>query len=217
MVVLELNKVVGRLGSWRTCTATKMMLNFCNNSQQVDTLIKYLVDSLQSYESGHGDALHPIPLDPEKTFMGEHVALKPVTNHKFHQFRHSLNEKLDAIMSTVVSATTSITGSGAEHTQTLINKSRTQIKHSPYGRPASISESASSLVSIPITDPVEDSSCTLPAPINGPATTATAQRTLKFPILGVLVPDLGHSSGAWKRAIKQWEEYDPTTKCALKD
>ena len=100
---------------------------------------------------------------------------------------------------------------GPERTQTLINQSRTRVRHSPYGH---VSKSAS--VSIPITDPVEDSGCTLP--VNVLATTAaTVQRTLNFPISGVLVPDLGHSSGAWKRAIKQWEEYDPTTKCALKD
>jgi hypothetical protein len=191
-----------------------------------------LVDSLQSYESGHGDALHPIPLDPENIFMGDHLALKPVTNHEFYEFKHSLgrlDDKLDSIMSTVALATgppnPSNTGShaGPERTQTLINKSRTRIQHSHYGPPASISEPA--LVSIvPITDPVEDSNCTLPAgpaPVNGPATmTATVRRTqaLNLPILGVLVPDLGHASGAWKRAIKQWEEYDPTTKCAaLKD
>jgi hypothetical protein len=101
--------------------------------QQVDTLIKYLVDSLQSYESGHGDALHPIPLDPEKNFMGDHLALKPVTNHEFYEFKHSLNrldDKLDTIiMSTVALATgppaTGNTGShtGPERTQTLINQS----------------------------------------------------------------------------------------------
>jgi hypothetical protein len=89
---------VGRLGSWRTCTAPEKMLNFNNNIRQVDTLIKYLVDSLQSYESGHGDALHPIPLDPEKTFMGDDLALKPVTNHEFFRFKNSLDAKLDAIV-----------------------------------------------------------------------------------------------------------------------
>ena len=83
-----------------------------------------------------------------------------------------------------------------------------------YGWPAA-SISASALVSIPIVDPVKDSGCTLP--VNGPAMIATVQCTLNFPILGVLVPDLGHSSGAWKQAIKQWEEYDPMTKYALKD
>jgi hypothetical protein len=154
-----------------------------------------------------------------------------VTNHEFYQFKHSLgclNEKLDSIMSTVASATgpptTSDTGSRAgpspERTQTLINQSRTRIKNTPYGQPASVSESA--LVSIlpSITDPasVNDFGCALPAPINGPATmTVTVQRTSNLPIPGVLVPDLGHRPSAWKRAIKQWEEYDPMMKCALKD
>lgn len=151
--------------------------------------------------------------------MGDHLALKPVTNHEFFQFRHSLDDKLDAIMSTVALATgPPTTGScaGPERTQALINQSRTRINHSPYGEPASVSESA---VSIADRSPVEDFGCTLPAPINRPATTtATVQPTLNFPISGVLVPDLGHGSGAWKRAIKQWEEYDPTTQCrALKD
>ena len=186
------------------------MWKFCNNIQQVDTLIKYLVDSLQSYESGHGDALHPIPLNSEKTFMGDDLALKPVTNHEFYWFKNSLDEKLDAI---VISTAALATGNyaGPERTQTLINQSQTQIRHSPYGN---ISESASA--SISLANPVENSGCTLP--VNGLATTTvTVQRTLNLPISEVLVPDLGHSSGAWKRAIKQWEEYDPMTKCALKD
>jgi hypothetical protein len=127
------------------------------------------VDSLQSYESGHGDALHPIPLDPEKTFMGDDLALKPLTNHEFYRFKNSLDEKLDAIViSTAALATGPPTTSyhaGPERTQTLINQSRTRIGHAPYGR---VSESA--LVSIPIADPVEDSGCTLP--VNGLATTA---------------------------------------------
>ncbi|KAJ7898823.1 hypothetical protein B0H14DRAFT_3554223 [Mycena olivaceomarginata] len=40
---------------------------------QVDTLMKYLVDSLQSYETGHGDALCPVPHEADKSFMGEHL------------------------------------------------------------------------------------------------------------------------------------------------
>jgi len=147
--------------------------------------------------------------------MGDDLALKPVTIHEFHRFKNSLDEKLDAIvMSTAALAAgppTTSNHAGPEHTQTLINQSRTRIRYSPYGH-----VSGSALVSIPIADPVEDSGCNLP--VNGQATTtATVQRTLNFPISGVLVPDLGHSSGAWKRAVKQWEEYDPMTKCALKD
>ncbi|KAF8809544.1 hypothetical protein BYT27DRAFT_7222449 [Phlegmacium glaucopus] len=77
--------------------------------EHVDTLIKYLVDSLQVifkgfYESGHGGTLHPIPLDPEKTFMGDHLSLKPVTTEEFFQLKHSIShmdEKLDAIASNI--------------------------------------------------------------------------------------------------------------------
>ena len=153
--------------------------------------------------------------------MGDDLALKPVTNDEFHRFKNSLDEKLDAIISstaalaTVTGQRTTSNHAGPERTQTLINQSRTHsIRHSPYSH---VSESAA-LVSTGTTlaYPVEDSGCTLP--VNGLATTtATVQRTSNVPISGVLVPDLGHSSGAWKRAIKQWEEYDPTTKCALKD
>lgn len=41
--------------------------------EQVDTLMKYLLDSLQSYENGHGDALNPLPRGTEVSFMGEHL------------------------------------------------------------------------------------------------------------------------------------------------
>ena len=32
------------------------------------------MDSLQSYENRHGNALHPIPLGLDQSFMGEHIA-----------------------------------------------------------------------------------------------------------------------------------------------
>ncbi|KAK7013580.1 hypothetical protein R3P38DRAFT_3576197 [Favolaschia claudopus] len=45
--------------------------------EQVDTLMRYLLDSLQSYKTGHGDALYPFRTEPDKSFMGEHNALQP--------------------------------------------------------------------------------------------------------------------------------------------
>ncbi|PBL04470.1 hypothetical protein ARMGADRAFT_1022882 [Armillaria gallica] len=41
------------------------------------------VDSLQSYESGHSDALYPIPKEADKTFMEDHVLEKPITTTEF--------------------------------------------------------------------------------------------------------------------------------------
>ncbi|KAJ7182077.1 hypothetical protein C8R46DRAFT_1314001 [Mycena filopes] len=50
--------------------------------EQVDTLMRYLLDSLQSYESGHGDALYPFRNEPAKSFMGDSNALQRVyTRH----------------------------------------------------------------------------------------------------------------------------------------
>ncbi|KAJ7933625.1 hypothetical protein B0H13DRAFT_1480033, partial [Mycena leptocephala] len=39
----------------------------------VDTLMKYLLDSLQSYENGHGDALCPVPQEADKSFMSRRL------------------------------------------------------------------------------------------------------------------------------------------------
>ncbi|KAJ7873996.1 hypothetical protein B0H14DRAFT_3556286 [Mycena olivaceomarginata] len=50
---------------------------------QVDTLIKHLVDSLQSYETGHDDALCPVPHEADKSFLGEHLLVKPVAAEEF--------------------------------------------------------------------------------------------------------------------------------------
>ncbi|KAJ7753850.1 hypothetical protein B0H16DRAFT_1544129 [Mycena metata] len=51
--------------------------------EHVDTLMKYLLDSLQSYETGHGDALCPVPLEADKSFMGDHLLVRPVATEEF--------------------------------------------------------------------------------------------------------------------------------------
>ncbi|KAF9026800.1 hypothetical protein BDP27DRAFT_1376154 [Rhodocollybia butyracea] len=54
--------------------------------ERVDTLMKYLMDSLQSYETGHGNALCPSRLEPAKSFMSDHSLDQPVTVNDFHRF-----------------------------------------------------------------------------------------------------------------------------------
>ncbi|KAF8969669.1 hypothetical protein BDZ97DRAFT_1902438 [Flammula alnicola] len=49
--------------------------------EHCDTLIKYLVDSLQSFENSHGDALHPIPIEPGDFFLGDHIRKTPSIWH----------------------------------------------------------------------------------------------------------------------------------------
>lgn len=52
--------------------------------------MKYLIDSLQSYETGHSDALCPIQREADEWFMGEHQGSRPVT-------QHDLDIKLDGL------------------------------------------------------------------------------------------------------------------------
>jgi len=191
---------------------------------QVDTLIKYLVDSLQSYESGHGDALHPIPLDPEKIFMGDHLALKPVTNEEFFWLKHSIgighiDEKLDAVMSTVASAMAPssdlVSCAVPERSHMLC------IHQSPSTR---ISYHHSDCVQVPSLPTLIPSSVDLLHHVRSGsgsviiADQSEAGTVSTLPISGVSIPDLGHGPGAWRKAIKQWQEVDPVTNlCVLKD
>jgi hypothetical protein len=60
--------------------------------------MKYLIDSLQSYESGHGNALYPIRAEPEKSFMGDHIAMQTVTAEEFQEMKRSVDQKLDNLV-----------------------------------------------------------------------------------------------------------------------
>ncbi|KAF8797576.1 hypothetical protein BYT27DRAFT_7228935 [Phlegmacium glaucopus] len=182
--------------------------------EHVDTLIKYLVGSLQSYESGHGGALHPIPLDPEKTFMGDHLSLKPVTTEEFFQLKHSIShmdEKLDAIASTISSA---MEGS-SDLVSCAVPERSSPSKHMSYQQSLHTDH-----VQIPLPSPINphhvhsglDSST-----IANSGATSCVRAQSALPISGVSIPNLGHVPGAWRRAIMQWQEVDPVTNCILKD
>ena len=53
------------------------------------------MDSLQSYENRHGNALHPIPLGLDQSFMGEHIAGDLASMEEIQQMKYSVNCKID--------------------------------------------------------------------------------------------------------------------------
>ncbi|KAJ7875889.1 hypothetical protein B0H14DRAFT_2568489 [Mycena olivaceomarginata] len=55
----------------------------------------YLLDSLQSYESGHGDALNPHRLEMDKSFMGDYEVLKAPTVGEFRTLSDKILTKLE--------------------------------------------------------------------------------------------------------------------------
>jgi hypothetical protein len=170
-------------------------------------LIKYLVDSLQSFENGHGDALHPIPIDPTNFFMGDDSAMKPATSEEVRQLAASVHRTVNTLSTTVHSALLQTANARSHLTpqstvegqiESIINvpgiseAQNPQIGSESTASRSSESESVSSFES----QPVSPSS---------------------LPIAGVSIPSLGHARGAWRRAIKQWTDVDEQTGLALRD
>ncbi|KAF8798601.1 hypothetical protein BYT27DRAFT_7122783 [Phlegmacium glaucopus] len=190
--------------------------------EHVDTLMKYLVDSLQSYENDYGNSLCPVQNEPDQSFMGEHALLKPVTVHEFRMFGSS-------IMSALKTTSTNTTCSQI-NTVTPAGLSNPNVASAPM----SMSTTGLSIKSIPI----------FPIPISTPSPVPTAFTTLTpscfqpeseqaatlvttnnsavgtgkcIPLAGVCIPDLPRSRGSWRIALRQWYDVDPKTGRALKD
>lgn len=153
--------------------------------------MKYLIDSLQSYETGHGDALSPIQSEASQSFMGDHVLVKPVTTEEFRTFTTTLLEALRSVPNGLTHPQAQIP---QHHIATLPSHTEIgtlghQTTTNTYIRPSNSSE-PEAFVS------------RLPKPI---------------PLPGMSIPDLGHAPDAWRKAIQQWEEADTSTGYVLKD
>lgn len=144
--------------------------------------MKYLIDSLQSYESGHGDALSPVQNEPEKSFMGDHTLLQPVTKEEFRVFSSSIVTALRDFS----------TGVHSSHIQPLSTHST--------NLPAQ-SENT-------LTHPTGDLSAQHPSRTCASQDTGPGQ-SKPLPIPGVAMSDLGKGKGAWRRALHQWNHGDP--------
>jgi hypothetical protein len=195
---------------------------------QCDTLIKYLVDSLQSFESGHGDALHPIPVDPTNFFMGEHTSMAPATNEEVRQLSASISRNIQALATTVESAFSKTTNR-QEISQPMIGEVQrvggTTGNMAGFGYEHPGSNQLALQVGLSQSNEEQDSQTTaISHQPNISDTTSQHSRSGSHrrsasasPIADVSIPSLGRAPGAWHRALKQWIEVDPHTGLALKD
>ncbi|KAK0470117.1 uncharacterized protein EV420DRAFT_1634543 [Desarmillaria tabescens] len=163
-------------------------------------LMKYLVDSLQSYESGHSNALYPIPKEADKTFMGDHVLEKPVTTAEFHVFADAVLSRLSQSQPACICQA---------HAQVLpssfVNPSPTRIvsempENTLPQMPLPISSNSNIVTSV--VSPM--------SPEGSASSTGLSRCGQAPPIPGIVILDIGKGPGAWKKAVKQWEEGDPT-------
>ncbi|GLB40803.1 hypothetical protein LshimejAT787_0900180 [Lyophyllum shimeji] len=196
-------------------------LNICRwwggwaEGESVDTLMKYLLDSLQSYENGHGDALHPVPNGFNESFLGERIEAASVTAGEVREFKRSVDDKLSSLdqkieqrldnMITQITSTLTATHLPINQSVSLPSSFLDRREHAvrtirttstPYPpRSPSVSSCSSS-------DSAGDS--------ESPVCSGQKKSPRTAPIPGVFIPDLKAGANAWKEAIKQWEEGDAT-------
>jgi hypothetical protein len=190
--------------------------DIANYLHQVDTLIKYLVDSLQSFENGHGDALHPIPVEANKLFMGDHVAIETVTGVEFRQFGTAVNQKLDDFIAAVatcapVPKTIAMSTPTPPTSFTLVTEPQLPVSCTGDG----IVNLSTALLAVSSHQPLSpiNESFTLLNPSSFMSLSSSSICSLRQ----ISIPRLGRESGAWRRAVAQWEEIDPGTGIALRD
>jgi hypothetical protein len=165
---------------------------------QVDTLMKYLVDSLQSYETGHGDALCPVPHEADKSFMGEHLLVKPVATEEFRTVTSQIITDLRKISLNPPPCTC--------HSHTH-SSDLPAMGPRPGSQPRAAVQVSGSAVTVPaaqISPPEQPSSRE-----DSPAVQSArlSQRVVIIP--GVFIPDLKKGDEAWLDAVHQWEDGDP--------
>ncbi|KAJ7858328.1 hypothetical protein B0H13DRAFT_2571611, partial [Mycena leptocephala] len=167
--------------------------------KHVDTLVKYLLDSLQSYEMGHSDALCPVPLEADKSFMGDHLLVKPVATEEFR-----------SVTSQIITHLTKIS----------LNPPTCVCSHHPpdAGRSVPSGSGDSQLLA---SSTGNRSAGPVSAQLNLPNRVSTSPPREESPVLGsipisdrvaiipgVAIPNLKKGETAWLDAIQQWEHGD---------
>lgn len=175
--------------------------------------MKYLIDSLQSFENGYNDALCPTCVDVSKTFLGEGDLLRPVTVHDLHMFAtafmtcaHSASmtpcatpppfQDVTLTANTLSLKTLSITNSTISTTPKVIRKEDLPL----------VEHSLDDVGVIP--------QSTVGSTITNSFITFTGQKKEPLkdhpPIPGIFIPNIGRKRGSWREAVRQWEEGDPS-------
>jgi hypothetical protein len=153
-----------------------------------------------------------MPTEADKSFMGDHILVQPVTTNEFRMFSSAIFSMLQtASLNSSVSHPTTVTPPLINSFVTpgmpalpAINDPWLQNPNFHWqqsARAEPIVLSAARADPTPVTD----------------STTVTVTEAANLPIMDVNIPDLPRSKGTWERAIAQWFEIDPKTGIALKD
>lgn len=166
--------------------------SYLTHWHQVDTLIKYLINSLQRYENGHGDALRPVPTEMDKSFNGDHMLLNVVTGAEIREMtvsmRRCFDEKVDEIKEIFLgTAPDKLHGSSPLRTGV---PTQTLGSLGFHASPPSGSGPPLEELDHPVRRNLKSASPTTP---------------------GISIQNIKRGPDAWWEAVKQWNEDDPVT------
>ncbi|KAJ7323349.1 hypothetical protein DFH08DRAFT_941575 [Mycena albidolilacea] len=196
--------------------------------EHVDTLMRYLLDSLQSYESGHGDALYPFRTEPDKSFMGEHNLLQVATKAELNSLGHTILTRLDGM--TALNASPAVSLPSMDTISAVLSALGTSASSlSSGGRQTTIADlgkfvmnhNSERLPAVATCDGSHDGQMTAMSESGsgrGSAATDWSDSNI-IPVANTIIPKLRKSNMAWKQAIEQWDNGDPANglTTALKD
>ncbi|KAJ6587601.1 hypothetical protein DFH09DRAFT_1245331 [Mycena vulgaris] len=187
--------------------------------EHVDTLMRYLLDSLQSYESGHGDALYPFRTEPAKSFMGDHNSLQPPTTAEFRVLGEQILKKLETLSTATQPSISVIAAMLVHQSSSLSTLHISDSSVSTVLSSSSTSHQLSGVVAAPQIDTTPHFSSLPGRPSMTrddldrrlvPTSTVDASDTISVvPVAGAVIPGVGKDDGAWSPAINQWYHGDP--------
>ncbi|KAJ6500206.1 hypothetical protein C8R47DRAFT_1317483 [Mycena vitilis] len=161
--------------------------------EQVDTLMRYLLDSLQSYESGHGDALNPFRLEADKSFMGDYDALKAPTVAEFRTLSEKILTKLDHVSAPIRSVPWPPNSCAPPPGPVQVTAAFSSMSFS------------TSTIATTSNQMYVDSSDSLTPPGQDPSLMDVDKLPTQLPLPGVVIPGIGKDANSWRRAVDQWE------------
>ncbi|KAL1746855.1 hypothetical protein HDZ31DRAFT_33269 [Schizophyllum fasciatum] len=173
--------------------------------ENVETLMKYLLDSLQHIESSYSDALNPDKLAMDESFLAERDLMKLPTVGDFRALSRNFHEKLEAVASSIstlrIQAPTTIINYTLPWPFTQ-NPSTSPNQPLPHGHPLAL---PGPYMPIPTGDPSPTSN-DFPHPLTPPV-----DRSVAVASPGIRISNISRGPDAWRKYIAQWEEPDPDT------
>jgi hypothetical protein len=150
-----------------------------------------------------------MPTEADKSFMGDHILVQPVTTNEFRMFSSAIFSMLQSVShpTMVTPPINSFVTPGMPALTAITGNDPCQWFHNPNSHWQQSARAEPIVLSAARADPT---------PVTDSTSTTVTEAT-NLPIMDVNIPDLPRSKGTWERAIAQWFEIDPKTGIALKD